>query len=133
MAKKFTEAEWSKIRKKLHEDPIAFGLPERKYGSVLIGSFNIRKLGKVGGTGRDEETMRFLADVCQHFDLLAVQEVMPEMTGIRRLRDLMGPEYGLIVSDIVGTFPGESGNEERLAYIYNRALVRRLRLRSLGE
>ena len=45
------------------------------------------------------------------------------MAAVRRLRELMGPEYGLIVSDVVGTFPGESGNEERLAYIYNRNLV----------
>lgn len=72
--------------------------------------------------------MKFLADTCRHFDLVAIQEVMPEMAGVRRLRKLMGPEFGLVVSDVVGTFPGESGNEERLAYIYNRDLVERTEL-----
>ncbi len=128
MAEKLKTTEWKKIREELHKDPERYGLPERQYGTVSIASFNIRKLGKVGGTGRDEPTMHFLADVCSHFDLLAIQEVMPEMTGIRKLRELMGPEYGLIVSDIVGTFPGERGNEERLAFLYNRAIVRRSEL-----
>jgi hypothetical protein len=47
------------------------------------------------------------------------------MKGVRRLQELLGDEYGLVVSDIVGTFPGEKGNEERLAYLYNRRLVQR--------
>ena len=127
--KKFSKREWYYIRRELHDDPVGYGLPERRYGTVVIGSFNIRKLGSLEGpsseSGRDEPTMQFLADVCRHFDLLAVQEVMPDLSAVQRLRELMGPEYGIIVSDIVGTFPGERGNEERLAYIYNRALIRR--------
>lgn len=132
MGNEFTTAEWSKIRKELAKDPQRYGLPKRVYGSVAVGSFNIRKLGKLkvgkSRSGRDDATMNFLADVCRHFDLVAIQEVMSKMDGIRRLRELMGSEFGLIVSDIVGTFPGESGNEERLAYIYNRSLVQRTEL-----
>lgn len=132
MAKEFTSAEWGKIRKELAKKPERYGLPKRVYGSVAIGAFNIRKLGKLkvgkSSSGRDQATMNFLADVCRHFDLLAIQEVMPEMAAVRELKRLMGPEFGLIVSDIVGTFPGEKGNEERLAYIYNRQLVERTEL-----
>jgi endonuclease/exonuclease/phosphatase family metal-dependent hydrolase len=128
-AQEFTRAEWVKIRKELNANPLRYGLPQRKYGSVIIGSFNIRKLGKLsakpGDSGRDDATMQFLADVCRRFDLIAVQEVMSEMSGIRRLQGLLGEEYGLVVSDIVGAFPGEKGNEERLAYLYNRRLVKR--------
>lgn len=130
-AKEFTAQEWARIRKTLNKDPTAFGLPEHIYGSLVVASFNIRKLGAVrapGGRdedGRDQQTMRFLADVCEHFDLIAVQEVMPEMAGIRTLRELLGDQYGLIVSDVIGTFPGERGSEERLAYLYNRRVVHR--------
>ncbi len=124
----FSDAEWGKIRNELKRDPLKYGLPERHYGSVLIASFNIRKLGKSSASGRDEATLQFLADVCRRFDLVAVQEVMPELDGIRELRDKMGERYGLAVSDIVGTFPGEQGSEERLAFIYNPALVRRAEL-----
>ena len=45
MAKQFTLAEWKLIRARLEADPVRFGLPQREYGSVLLGSFNIRKLG----------------------------------------------------------------------------------------
>ncbi len=127
--KRFSRREWYYIRKELDKEPLRYGLPARRYGTVVIGSFNIRKLGSLADSssdsGRDEPTMQFLADVCRNFDLLAVQEVMPDLTAVRRLRELMGEDYGLIVSDIVGTFPGERGNEERLAFIYNRSLVRR--------
>ncbi len=132
MASEFTRAEWGSIRRELAADPEKYGLPKRVYGTVVIASFNIRKLGRLrvgrSTSGRDDATMKFLADTCRHFDLVAIQEVMPEMAAVRRLRQLMGPEYGLIVSDVVGTFPGESGNEERLAYIYNRNLVERTEL-----
>ena len=126
----FTAAEWRKIRRTLATDPAEFGLPERIYGSLVVASFNIRKLGTLqthssGTAGRDDRTMQFLADVCRHFDVIAVQEVMNDMTAIRRLRELLGDEYGLIVSDVVGRFPGERGNEERLAYLYNRRVVHR--------
>ena len=129
MSEEFTSEEWAKIRRELNQDPVRYGLPQRQYGSVVIASFNIRKLGRIqtadSDRGRDAPTMRFLADVCRHFDLVAVQEVLPETAGITRLCELTGPDYGLLLSDVVGTFPGESGNEERLAYLYNRGLVRR--------
>jgi len=132
MANEFTKAEWARIRKELAADPEKYGLPKRVYGTVVVASFNIRKLGKLqvgkSTSGRDEATMKFLADTCRHFDLVAIQEVMPEMAAVRRLRELMGSEYGMVVSDVVGTFPGEKGNEERLAYIYNRNLVERTEL-----
>ncbi len=130
-AKEFTAEEWTRIRKALDKDPTAYGLPKPTYGSIVIASFNIRKLGKLrkpgsrGTDGRDEPTMRFLADVCRFFDVVAVQEVMNDTTGIRKLHELLGDSYGLILSDVVGTFPGERGNEERLAFLYNRNVVRR--------
>ena len=127
--REFTEREWKQIRRTLSKDPVGFGLPEHVYGSLVLASFNIRKLGKLRGSrgtdGRNEATMQFLADVCRHFDVIGVQEVMNDMAAIRRLKELLGDEYGLIVSDVVGAFPGESGNEERLAYLYNRRVVHR--------
>ena len=122
-AKGFDSDEWKKIRAALAADPVRYGLPERTYGSVLIGSFNIRKLGF--HKNRSKNTWDFLADVCRRFDLLAIQEIMDDLSGLRKLRDQMGPEFGIIVSDKTGVFPGEPGVGERLGYIYNRSIVRR--------
>ena len=70
MAKQFTPAEWDRIRETLGADPKRYGLPQREYGSVLSGSFNIRKLGS--SRSRSNATWEFLADVCGSFDLLVV-------------------------------------------------------------
>jgi hypothetical protein len=122
-AKTFSKSEWKKIRKRLDADPAKYGLPDRVYGSVLLASFNIRKPGSA--SKRNKDTWKFLADVCRRFDLLAVQEIMDDLSGLRKLQELMGPEFSLIVSDKTGAFPGEPGVGERLGYIFNRLIVRR--------
>ena len=122
-AKQFTSGEWRKIRETLEKDPVRFGLPKREYGSVTLGSFNIRKLGY--SRSRNQDTWDFLAHVCGHFDLLAVQEILDDLSGIKHLMSLLGPEFGLILSDTTGAFPGKRGLAERLGFIYNRRLVER--------
>ena len=123
MATQFTSAEWKTIRETLDADRGKYGLPEREYGSVLLGSFNIRKLGS--SRSRNAGTWDFLAEVCRSFDLLAVQEVMDDLGGLRRLMSLLGPDFDLIVSDVTGKFPGERGLGERLSFIYRWAAVKR--------
>ncbi len=83
MARQFTSAEWDIINARLEADPERYGLPQREYGSTLLGSFNIRKLGS--SRSRSPDTWEFLANVCRSFDLLAVQEVMDDLSGLRRL------------------------------------------------
>ncbi len=120
---RFTAAEWQKIRDTLNADPQRYGLPKRVYGSVVLASANIRKLG--AKSKRDAHTWRFLADVFSHFDLLAVQEVLEDMEGLRHLEELMGDDFGMVVSDTTGSFPNEGGLGERLAFIFNWTIVNR--------
>lgn len=120
MAELTAEA-WDKIRETFDRDPSRYGLPRREYGSVVLASFNIRKLGVK--RQRSEATWKFLARVCSHFDLLSVQEIMDDLEGFDYLKSLMGPEFGAVVSDVTGSFPGEKGLGERLGFIFNRSLV----------
>ena len=48
----FTVAEWKRIEDELTANRDRYGFPQREYGSVLLGSFNVRKLGE------------FLARIC---------------------------------------------------------------------
>ncbi len=123
MAKQFSTSEWNKIMSRLKQEPDTYGLPRRIYGSAVIGSFNIRKLGRAGN--RNARTWEFLAHICRQFDLLAIQEIMDDLSGIRKLMALLGSEFGLIVSDKTGVFPGELGLGERLGYIFRWSVVQR--------
>ena len=127
-AKQFTPAEWDTIRAKLKADPKRYGLPQRQYGSVLLGSFNIRKMGKT--RNRSADTWEFLADICRSFDLVAVQEIMDDLAGVRRLMSQLGPEFNLVISDMTGVFPGEPGVGERLGFIYRWSVVERMEVAS---
>ena len=128
MAKQFTSAEWNLVREKLEAAPGRYGLPQREYGSVLLGSFNIRKLGS--SRSRSTDTWKFLADICRSFDLVAVQEIMGDLGGLRRLMSLLGPDFSLVVSDQTGVFPGEPGVGERLGFIYRWKVVERMEVAS---
>ncbi len=124
MAATFTKDDWDKINAELDREPLAYGLPNRTYGSLVLGSFNIRKCGS--SRMRSAEIWAFLARLCRRFDLLAVQEVMDDLSGLERLIEEMGTDdYGWIVSDKTGAFPGDAGLNERLAFVYRRDVLRR--------
>ena len=127
MAKQFTSKVWEKVRARMRETNQArYGLPTRRDGSVLLGSCNVRKLG--AASGRSDETWAFLADVCRKFDLLAVQEIMDDLSGLGELKERMGPEFAFVVSDQTGVFPGERGLGERLGFIYRWDTVERMEM-----
>lgn len=123
MTSEFTAAEWDRINAVFAADPAKYGFPKRIYGSALLASFNIRKLGK--RSKRSANTWKFLATLCRQFDLLAVQEIMDDLEGFDYLRELMGPDFHAVVSDRTGVFPGESGMGERLGFIYNTRVIER--------
>jgi len=134
MAGHFTDAEWQKIIHELEVDPSTYGMPEGgREASLVFASFNIRKLGKVLHREREID---FLARFCARCDLLAIQEVQDNLDGLRQLKDRMEAkvagqgEFGLIVSDINGEVPGETGMAERLAFIYRKHRVKRMDMAS---
>jgi len=135
MANRFGAGDWRRINEALSGDPVRYGFPERIDGSVLIGSFNIRKLGEP--ENRTDGEWEFLARVCAQFDLLAIQEVMSDLGGLRRLRDGLAPYvdgvtegFAAVVSDETGAFAGERGLRERLGFVYRWPVVERMEIAS---
>jgi hypothetical protein len=120
--------EWQKIHAGFDTGAEQFGLPERRDGSVLLTSFNIRKLG--ARDRRSEDTWRFLQRVLERFDLIAIQEVQDDLGGVRHLQSLLGDKYGLVASDITGSAPGEKGSPERLAFLFRWDRVNRTEIAS---
>ncbi len=79
----FFSTEWDAIMTQLGQFPDRYGFPKRVYGSVLIGSFNIRKLGSA--RSRNQKTWEFLAYIYRQFDLVAIQEIMDDLSSISPL------------------------------------------------
>jgi endonuclease/exonuclease/phosphatase family metal-dependent hydrolase len=128
MAKHFTPAEWAKVHDLVRQQGMAFGLPERRPDSVVIGSFNIRKLGAL--SKKSTGAWQMLELICKHFDLLAVQEVQDDLEGLIHLRDSLGSRYGMVASDITGSYPGQRPAPERLGFLFRWDIVERTEIAS---
>jgi hypothetical protein len=111
----FSDQQWQAIDTRLSQDPRRYGCPIRRNDSVVIGSFNALKLGK---DDDNKKRWNFLKRFVSRYDLLAIQEVMDDLSGIRRLKKMLGSSFELIVSDTTGAIPGSRGLRERLAYLY---------------
>lgn len=128
MPSHFSSTEWKKINTEFEKSAESYGLPKRRKDAVIIGSFNIRKLGSV--KKRTEQSWEFLKQTISRFDLIAIQEVMDDLSGLEHLCSLLGEDYGMIVSDVTGAKPGKGGNAERLAYLFNWKKIQRTALAS---
>ncbi len=87
---------------------------ERHSSSLIIGSWNIRAFDD--GVLRMDESYHYIAEIIDHFDICAIQEVKTDLAPLRRLMGLLGPNWDFLVSD-VSTHKG--GNNERMAFVYN--------------
>jgi hypothetical protein len=74
----------------------------------LIASWNPRSLGRIyesfdekpGSPKRNLRGLAYIAEIVQHFDIVAIQEVQPELSGVRKLQDWLGPDWGVIFTDV---------------------------------
>ena len=62
---------------------------------MVIGSFNALKLGSASNNSKNWPFLTRIASGC---DLIAIQEVMDDLSGIRRLHESLGSSYELLVS-----------------------------------
>ena len=102
------------LREQLHTEIEA----KRRPNSLIIGSWNIKHFD--GGRPRLPESFHYIAEIIDHFDICALQEVK-NIWAVERLSDLLGPNWEYFINDSskVGR-----GNNERMAYLYNTNKVR---------
>lgn len=104
-------------------------LPYKKIDqNLLIGTWNIRSFGRVfrswernpGSPKRNLRALAYIVEIIRRLDVVAIQEVKRDLSGIRMLVDWLGSDWGLIYTDVTA---GEKGNLERLGFIYDRRRV----------
>lgn len=93
------------------------GVPSRRQGRLLLATWNIANLGV---QERREKDHRLIAEILGWLDLVALQEVGDDLSGLYALRDLL-PGYRVLISDT-------AGNDERAAFVYDPAKVELLEL-----
>lgn len=93
--------------------------PNNKLESLHLASWNIRDFGghKFNPAPRLPESLLYIAEIISAFDLVAVQEVNEDLTEFQTVMRLLGPHWDYIVTD-------QSGNDERLAFVFDTRKIR---------
>jgi endonuclease/exonuclease/phosphatase family metal-dependent hydrolase len=115
-------------------DDLARGLdervPKKKQGNLLIGTWNIAQFARVTKRWRSaagDSPKRNLQDICciaeviSRFDVCALVEVKRNLEALRLLMQILGPDWGFVVSD---TTEGQFGHHERLGFVCHLRRVR---------
>ena len=102
-------------------------VPGTRADNLMLATWNIRDLdsNKFGHGPRLRESFHYLAEIIARFDLVAVQEVNRDLEPLRRVLSLLGPHWDHIVTSVT---EGPSGNDERMAFVFNTNRVRFTRL-----
>ena len=96
----------------------ASDLGKREADNLIIGSWNIRAFDE--GAPRRDESYHYIAEIIDHFDICAVQEVKSDLKPLERLMRLLGPNWSYFVTDVT---EGGPGNRERQAFLFNKNKV----------
>lgn len=84
-------------------------IPSKAADRLLVATWNVANLGV---QERREKDYFLLAEVVSWFDLVAMQEVNDDLSGLRAIHQHLPQSYRLLFSDA-------GGNDERLAFIYD--------------
>lgn len=90
-----------------------FKVPKRMVDeNIVIGTWNIQQFGDK----KEDRTLQYIADICERFDVVALQEVKTDLTGLSKLQQLLPGNYKIFVTD-------PTGNNERMAFLYDKRTV----------
>ena len=102
-------------------------IPDR---NLLIATWNLREFGDLTESWkatekdcpkRDFHALRCIAEIVSRFDVIALQEVKGTLKCLRHMLKVLGPDWGLILTDVTR---GAPGNDERMAFMFDTRKVR---------
>ncbi len=88
--------------------------------NLLIATWNIREFDSGKGGRRLDESIYYIAEIIDQFDLVAVQEVRDDLFALQRLMDALGKHWQYICTDVT---LGAQGNGERMAFLFDTRKV----------
>ncbi len=88
--------------------------------SLILATWNIRDFDTESYGWRLDESILYMAEIINRFDLVAIQELKGNLGGLRRLRRVLGSDWHHLYSDVTD---GRRGNDERMAFLYDTRKV----------
>jgi endonuclease/exonuclease/phosphatase family metal-dependent hydrolase len=98
--------------------------------NLVVGTWNVRDFDKVTDTWRstpgdspirDVSNVACIAEVVRRFDVAAIQEVRQSAQAFLLMMQALGKDWAFLVTDVTR---GKAGNNERLAFVFDRTRVR---------
>ncbi len=89
-------------------------IPKRSKKNLMLASWNIANLG---AQARTPKHYALIAEIINWFDLVAVQEVRDDLSGLRGVLDALPGSWRVVFTD-------KAGNDERMAYLYRHPKVK---------
>ncbi|MFO7675806.1 MAG: endonuclease/exonuclease/phosphatase family protein [bacterium] len=80
--------------------------------NIIIATWNIRQFSE----NKSWRALKYIADIIERFDLVAIQEVKTDLRGLARLQEILPGRYRVLVTDA-------TGNSERFAFLYDARTV----------
>lgn len=94
-------------------DTAPYKVPSRKLNeNLLIATWNIQHFSN----RHSNRAIQYIANICERFDIIALQEVKTDLRGLQRLQEKLPGNYRILVSD-------PTGNHERFAFLYDKRSV----------
>ncbi len=97
------------------------GSPRDEKRWLRLATWNIREFPSSKYGARLPESYYYIAEILSHFDIIAVQEVREDLTGLQKVMRILGPDWDFLATDVT---EGSGGNRERMVFVYNKHKAR---------
>lgn len=99
------------LMKLMDEGP--FKVPSRRLNeNLILATWNIQQFSD----NKTNRALQYIADICERFDLIALQEIKTNLEGLSKLQSFLPGNYRILVTD-------PTGNYERFAFLYDKRSV----------
>lgn len=120
-----TAADVVRVRRRIEAAHVP---PKHLDQNLLIATWNIRAFGRIynsydenpNSPKRNLRAIAIIAEIISCFDVIAIQEIKRDLSALKALLDVLGPDWGFIISDVT---EGDIGNFERHGFIYDRRRI----------
>ena len=97
--------------------------------NLLVATWNLRAFGELtdkwaagpkDSPQRDLHALLCISEIVSRFDVVAIQEVKANLRCLREMLRWLGPQWGVILTDVTR---GAPGNGERMAFVFDQRKV----------